>query len=80
MVSSDTLQLSQLKDPAVGLTEWDEFVASVKNGHVFQTTPRSAYREKVGWRPILLSLSNQASLRAVCLVLQRSIAGLPVYL
>jgi peptidoglycan pentaglycine glycine transferase (the first glycine) len=78
MISTDALQFSQLTDPAACLTEWDDFVAGVKNGHVFQTTRWAMYRQKAGWHPILLSLSSKDSLRAVCLVLHRSVAGLPV--
>jgi len=78
MKRSDGLKYSLVHDPAACLTEWDEFVAGMKNGHVFQTARWALYRQKVGWQPVLLSWSSQGSLRAVCLVLHRSIAGLPV--
>jgi len=78
MISADALQVSRLSNPALSLTEWDNFVASTHNGHVFQTSPWASYRQKAGWNPILISLTNQDSLRAGCLVYQRSIAGLPI--
>ena len=78
MISVDALQVSHLNNPAVSLTEWDNFVASTHNGHVFQTSPWAAYRQKAGWNPILLSLADHARLQAGCMVYQRSIASLPI--
>jgi len=78
MISVNTLDFSHLKYPTEGLTEWDNFVASVKNGHVFQTSPWAEYRKKAGWHPFLVTLSCQNCLQVGCMVLHRSIASLPI--
>lgn len=76
-VSQGDLRFSQLSDPSRVTTEWDDFVASVDSGHIFQSARWATYKQRVGWRPILLSWSANGSLKAVCLVLHRSVSGLP---
>ena len=71
------LQLSQVADPMRCSTKWDDFIVSLKNGHVLQSTAWAAYKRKLGWRPYPMSWSAEGSLRAVCLVLHRRVAGLP---
>lgn len=72
------LQFSQSQEPAASMTEWDDFVASINNGHVFQSIRWAIYRQGLGWNPILLSWSKNSSQRAICLALHRSVVGLPV--
>lgn len=78
MISLHAHQLSQLESLGARSTEWDDFVASVETGHVLQTMQWAEYRRKAGWHPIPLSFSSQGSLEAACIVLQRSVASLPV--
>ena len=78
MISVNTLDFSHLKYPTGRLSEWDNFVAGVKNGHVFQTSPWAEYRKNAGWHPLLVTLSCKNCLQVGCLVFQRSIARLPI--
>ena len=73
----NSLEFSLLNDPSACPVEWDDLVARLEFGHVFQSRMWAQYKQKVGWRPFLLSWANNESLKAVCLLLHRSIAGLP---
>lgn len=73
----DGLQFSILEDPSACSAEWDDFVAA-QHGHIFQTTQWARYKQRVGWNPLFLSWSTDGRLRAICLVMHRSVASLPM--
>lgn len=73
----DSLKFSLLDDPSECSPEWDDLIVRLDSGHIYQSRMWAQYKQKVGWRPILLSWSNNESPKAVCLLLHRSIAGLP---
>ena len=72
------ITLSRAEDDGSRLADWDNFVAGATNGPLMQTTRWARYKQRAGWRPILVSSCLEGSLAAVCMVLHRSVAGLPI--
>jgi lipid II:glycine glycyltransferase (peptidoglycan interpeptide bridge formation enzyme) len=70
--------LAQLQSQPEKTAAWNDFQASLPNGHVFQTTYWAEYRQNTGWTPIFLSLWENNTLRATSLVLHKSIKKLPI--
>lgn len=59
-------------------TEWDQFVAGVKNAHIFQSTLWARYKETQGWLPHFCYVREKGQLKAVALVLIKRIRPFPI--